>query len=226
MIVLDKQKMQHLATNQAAPFAGFRKYRGLGFVDPVTAMAVFEGVASNSGGGGSSSFGATIQNIIVKIESLLGIGMGRREADEIVPIQNEIVRDVIAPAVAAMQDYRISYEEMAMLWANVKAAERSWLEFLHETNWSDGRAATQAEATLEPYFNDIYDSIRVRVMEITGGDMPSEFEDLIGGGLTIRRQRVGTSTFFKSAETYLPWILGGLALMYFSKIGKYSGRRG
>lgn len=87
----------------------------------------------------------------------LGIGAGRREADVIVPVQNRIVSDVIAPIFAYLdgalnKGQTTDCTTVKNYVGELSAAKQNWLFFLHNTNWQDGRAAQQAEATLAPYF--------------------------------------------------------------------------
>ncbi len=95
---------------------------------------------------------------IATIENFLHIGAGRQEADQIVPKQNQLVEQVIAPisdAVSGAYATRWTPSQLRSMSNSLQQAEYAWLKFLHETNWSDGRAATQAEATLAPYFDGL-----------------------------------------------------------------------
>lgn len=87
----------------------------------------------------------------------LGIGAGRMEADVIVPLQNKITTETIVPVSAFLTDINTgkitpTCSEIRKWQLDVATAEGKWLGFLHNTEWKDGRAAQQAEATLAPYF--------------------------------------------------------------------------
>jgi len=136
---------------------------GLGFVppDPTTIALMFAQVK------------LTIGNAIAVIEDFLGIGQGRQEADLIVPTQNLVTAQVLAPISEAVQ----YLEDMNCSQLNeyldvLNKSETEWLTFLHDPRWTDGRAASQAEATLAPYFGglrkDLTDEIKARCIGIIG----------------------------------------------------------
>lgn len=150
----------------------------------------------------------------------LGIGAGRKEADIIVPIQNKIVNDTIAPVYAfddaiLNHDQPVDCNEARTLLAQVTAVEQQWLNYLHLTKWADGRAATQAEATLQPYFanckrdlNTIINTKCQSAIGSAGGAIGDAISNAVGG-------IIKTST----GETNWPVILGavGLAFMFLRK---------
>jgi len=101
---------------------------------------------------------ATATRVINQIESFFGIGAGRREADQIVPIQNDMHYNIIKPVYDVLElpdKSAVSCQTLATLYQSAYAAWQKWIDFLHNTNWSDGRAAVQAEATLAPYWSTI-----------------------------------------------------------------------
>jgi hypothetical protein len=106
------------------------------------------------------AFGGVLAGAKVAWDNLvqaLGIGAGRQEADIIVPIQNKVVNDIIAPIYSfddavLNKNQPVDCNEARAYLASVTSAEQQWLNYLHLTKWQDGRAATQAEATLQPYF--------------------------------------------------------------------------
>lgn len=136
-----------------------RVYRntGLGF-NPFDASSVLESAAGPMLSGASDIFSTAtnaIGGFLNSIGGLIGIGGGRREADQIVPVQNQVHSQVLAPTSAALQQIALlDAMQVQALYNNLVTAEQQWLAFLHNTQWSDGRAATQAEATLAPYFTD------------------------------------------------------------------------
>ena len=107
-----------------------------------------------------NAFGGVLAGAKVAWDNLvqaLGIGAGRKEADIIVPIQNKVVNDIIAPIYAfddavLNKNQPVDCNQARSFLASVTSAEQQWLNYLHLTKWQDGRAATQAEATLQPYF--------------------------------------------------------------------------
>ncbi len=100
-------------------------------------------------------------NLIGAISSVFGIHSGSSEADVIVPIQNQLVSTVIAPISDALTLHGpdMTYETLQSLWNSLETAKQKWLNFLHQ-QWSDGRAAKQAESGLQPYFSDLETKIQ------------------------------------------------------------------
>lgn len=89
----------------------------------------------------------------------LGVGAGRMEADVIVPLQNQITAQTIVPVSAFLNSINTGQitptcTEIRKWQLDVATAEGKWLGFLHNTEWKDGRAAQQGEATLAPYFTN------------------------------------------------------------------------
>jgi hypothetical protein len=165
------------------------------------------------------AFGGVLAGAKVAWDNLveaLGIGAGRKEADIIVPIQNKIVSDIIAPIYAfddavLNHNQAVDCNEARAFLASVTSAEQQWLNYLHLTKWADGRAATQAEATLQPYFaqckRDLNTIISTKCSTVVGS-----VGNVIGDTITsIIRTPTG--------ETNWPVILGavGLAFMFLRK---------
>jgi hypothetical protein len=125
----------------------------LGFFDPISA-------------------GVTAGALVGKIEQFLGIGAGRREADQIVPFQNEVFETVLRPIIEAKDSGQaLSYAQLKAMVDALDTTERAWLRFLHETDWSDGRAAVQAEDTLDDMFASVRNELVQRAA--TAGDNPA-----------------------------------------------------
>lgn len=121
---------------------------------------------------------ANAGQIIRSIEEFLGIGGGRREAVQITPIQNQIHYNVLAP-VSAFLDTPIANQQYEDLQAALKVltdTEAGWLAFLRNTDWSDGRAAIQAQATLDPYFREFTSEIRNKLASMPEPWFPDEGE--------------------------------------------------
>lgn len=166
---------------------------GLGFVDPATSSLILT-QANN-----------LLDSAIQQIANFLGIGQGRREADLIVPTQNNIVATVLTPISAAVQPASIADATCTQLSAmlnTLNQSEQKWLAFLHDPQWTDGRASAQAEATLAPYFaglrKDLLDDIALKRCSVVGGPGP-------GGGM----DSTTTALILGAAVFLLPRILKG-----------------
>lgn len=128
--------------------------------------------------------------LITAIESAFGIGSGRKEADIIVPIQNQVFDTILKPIIDAvnLQGPTMTYETLQSLWNSLETAKAKWLAFLHQP-WPDGRAAQQAEATLAPYWNDAETKIQALLQTaphggtggLVGGVVTSPPPSLLGG---------------------------------------------
>lgn len=115
-------------------------------------LPLLAAVSSTSGDG----------NIVDKLLSFLHIGAGRQEADQIVPYQNEVHYNVLAPISKALEGTP-DYYSLQSMYKTLTETESAWLRFLHETQWSDGRAAVQAEATLAPFFSGLKNELVSRM---------------------------------------------------------------
>lgn len=118
---------------------------GLGQLDPGTMFAINEAFVH-------------AKDLWEDIQRIFGIGAGRREADVIVPLQNQIEAQILAPvgdflATVRNGTYNPTCADCTTWLSQIKAAESKWLSYLHTTQWQDGRAAQQAEATLKPIFD-------------------------------------------------------------------------
>ena len=117
---------------------------GLGQIDPGTLLAINQAVVH-------------AKDLWNDIKAIFGIGAGAKEADAITPLQNQIEQTVLAPIGAYLESVRngtieATCEECKTYYSQLTATETQWLNFLHNTQWADGRAAQQAEATLKPIF--------------------------------------------------------------------------
>lgn len=228
MLAFDNLKAnptQWLSRNQAAPYAGFRAYKsarpGLAGLGLNTENLITQANQFNP-----EPITRTAIQVIDGITRFLGIGSGRKEADEIVPYQNRIHYEVLAPIAEAVNadyaPYLCQSQLQAMLDA-LTATEDWWLQFLHNTQWSDGRAAEQAEQTLEFLFYDQERKLREllpnapwfctveqpEVTPVTGSEPGGQFRPWPGQGGNPAIQRE-TGFNFSSA---LPWVLGGVFLL-------------
>lgn len=89
------------------------------------------------------------------LKAIFGIGAGAKEADAIVPLQNEVHATFLAPLSAYLDSPAVKTCAEIQTWQTQFAlVQKRWIDFLHGTQWTDGRAAQQAEATLAPYFSE------------------------------------------------------------------------
>jgi len=138
---------------------------GLGQVDPATILAVQQAFVH-------------AKDLWDDIKAIFGIGAGAREADAIVPLQNQIQAQILAPVSEFLTSVRNgtvhpTCQEYQTWRSQLVATEQKWLDFLHKTTWADGRAAQQAEATLAPYFTPMKSELQQGIQQYCG---------VIGGG--------------------------------------------
>lgn len=90
---------------------------------------------------------------IAKFESWFGIGAGRREADLIVPVQNDMMAALgnVTNQILTGQDP--SVDTLASLYRQVWARGVSFQEFVLMKNFTDRRASGQALNTVMPYID-------------------------------------------------------------------------
>lgn len=90
---------------------------------------------------------------IAKFESWFGIGAGRREADLIVPVQNDLMSalGLVTNQILLGQDP--STDTLASLYRQVWARGVSFQEFVLMKNFTDRRASGQALNTVMPYID-------------------------------------------------------------------------
>lgn len=229
----------YLSVNTAAPFAQLRGMgcgscnRGLG------ALGDMNSLIEQANQFNPEPISHAALNFITKVQNFLGIGRGRMEADQIVPTQNQVVTSVIAPIAEAVNaEYRtfLSQEQLQQMLNALLNAKDAWLAFLHNTTWADGRAATQAEATLRPYWDDQQSKIIALMADApsqnysptTGG--PGGVVPIIAGVPTLGLPPVritttgGASSFTSLLTQYAPMLLLGAAVFALPKIGKWQPR--
>ena len=164
---------------------------GLGQVDPGTMMALQEAFVH-------------MKDLWEDIQRIFGIGAGRREADVIVPIQEQIAEQILAPVGDYLERLRnnqspVVCNELTTWNTQLLQAETKWLTYLHTTQWQDGRAAQQAEATLGPIFKSQKDELQKYITQKCGG---------VGGG-------PGGGIFTTpTGETNWPLIAGAAGLLF------------
>ena len=130
---------------------------GLGQIDPVTLTAAI----------------TEATNLFNQIESALGIDAGSHEANIIVPVQNAVVNSVIAPVSAFLTSVNNgthvpTCQELQQWQQEVNAAHTQWENYLHNTHWTDGRAAQQADATLASYWTNATNDLAKYVAQYCG----------------------------------------------------------
>jgi len=162
---------------------------GLGQLDPATLLAI------------NSAF-VHAKDLWNDIKAIFGIGAGAREADAIVPLQNQIHTTILAPVGDYLEGVRngtiqATCAECTTWRTQLVAAETKWLEFLHNTQWQDGRAAQQAEATLAPIFKSQKDELQACINATCG---------IIGGGGGIITNPDGSVNW--------PIVAAGAGLLY------------
>jgi hypothetical protein len=130
---------------------------GLGQIDPATlTAAISEAVSAwNS------------------IKSALGIDAGSSEANIIVPVQNAVVNSVIAPVSAFLTSVNNgthvpTCQELQSWLSEVTVSHTNWENYLHHTQWKDGRAAQQAEATLASYWTNATNDLNKYIGQFCG----------------------------------------------------------
>lgn len=137
---------------------------GLGQVDPATITALQEAFVH-------------AKDLWEDLKNIFGIGAGAKEADAIVPLQNQIQATFLAPIsdwLTAVHNGTVTptCNEIQSWKTQTTNTKTKWLDFLHKTVWKDGRAAQQAEATLAPYFTNIDHDLTALTQQycgITGG---------------------------------------------------------
>jgi hypothetical protein len=130
---------------------------GLGQIDPVTLTAAI----------------TEASNLFAQIESALGIDAGSREANIIVPVQNAVVNSVIAPVSAFLTSVNQgthvpTCQELQTWLTEVNNAHTQWENYLHNTQWRDGRAAQQADATLASYWTNALNDLHKYITQYCG----------------------------------------------------------
>src|SRR5262249_16652792 len=161
MLAQDRLKVinPYLSINTGAPFAQRRAFQaawGMPSVVPqLDGLGQF-GDILDFVGNVVQGFNTVSQDMNTMSQSY-SFGSGHEEANYIVPIQNAVVSQVIAPILAIIDPYKgheqdLGYDVLNQLHTILKTTQDRWLSFLHNTQWNDGRAAIQAEQTLQPYF--------------------------------------------------------------------------
>lgn len=146
---------------------------GLGQLDPATLLAINEAFVH-------------AKDLWQDILQIFGIGAGAREADAIVPLQNQLVDTVIAPVSDFLTQvnngqHTPTCSELKTWQSQIAQAKTKWNDFLHKTEWKDGRAATQAEATLAPYWTNIDRDLAKYVQQyctVLGGGVSTPFGEI------------------------------------------------
>lgn len=165
--------------------------------------------------------------VMSQIEDFLNLGQGRREADQIVPIQNQIHHQVLAPvaeAVNASYRHEINQSQLAKMLSTLLNVEEAWLMFLHDTEWTDGRAAVQAEATLDFLFADQARKIReLQQTAPSGGnvDIPDIGIVHIPGAPDVGGpgdDGGGYGSYAATGQSYLPIVLAAAAFFVLPKV--------
>jgi hypothetical protein len=107
------------------------------------------------------------------IKSALGIDAGSSEANIIVPVQNAVVNSVITPVSAFLTSVNNgthipTCQELQSWLTEVTQAHTNWENYLHNTQWKDGRAAQQADATLASYWTNATNDLNKYIGQYCG----------------------------------------------------------
>lgn len=235
MLMLDRGKMQHLSLNTGAPFAmakfGNEAGLGCGCGSGLSGLGLNMDMVNKANQFNPEPISRSALQAVQAITQFFQIGQGRMEADRIVPIQNQIHHQVLQPVAEAVNaDYasQLSQSQLQSMLDALLVTKKYWLDFLHNTDWVDGRAATQAENTLAFLFDDQEQKLRQLMINAPywGGVENAPEVIPVGGGATsgsgsIRYTPGGVSNILRSGSSILPWVLVGLAVMALPKIGKY-----
>jgi hypothetical protein len=142
--------------------------------NPVTAFA-------GTGIAALSQAADFVKQLTAQIESIFGIGKGRKEADLIVPYQNQLVSAPGAPlgiintayyladlpehgnAADLNQIYQITMQAINAFYRYIGAPS-----FNDRARWPDGRASQQAYATIQPYATDVLAFLKKRLIAAGG----------------------------------------------------------
>lgn len=125
------QGLEPVGWGTLTPRHGFLS--GLGFTDPATLATEVSSIIE----WGKQEW--------EDIQAALGIGAGRREADVIVPMQNQITNTVLVPAVdMGTHSEQHTCTELLQMQGAITNAAAQFNHFLDNTVWQDGRAADQA----------------------------------------------------------------------------------
>lgn len=233
MLVFDRSKTQVLSANSAAPMAMLRgwdntpsDYTGLGF----DMQSLQEANQFNP-----EPISRAAIDVIASMQKFLGIGRGRMEADQITPIQNYIHYNVLKPiaeAVNASYAQALSGSQLQDMLDALLTTKQNWLDFLHNTQWTDGRAATQAENDLAFLFDDQERKLRALMVSapwFSNVEPPVYTPYTPGGGTTAGGRpstqitRSGAGSILRATGDYLPLILGAAFLFMLPRIGKGNG---
>jgi hypothetical protein len=176
-----------------------------------------------------------ILKIVNMVAGLFG-GGGHLDANKITPVQNQVVSTVIAPCSAYLtpgestpDTSQLTQRDLDVLQQALEKTQTVWLNFLHNTSWNDNRAATQAEATLAPYFSGLLGRIHnLRataptsiVQTITGSsDVSLPGAPQIPGAPSSVPPSGAPSVLTAGFSTFMPVLLGLGLLFWFSKSRK------
>jgi len=232
MLLLDRSKGPILARNTGSPFAMLRAYRSARpGMDGLHGLGLNTNTLYEANQFNPEPITRTAIQVMQAIEQFFGVGQGRREANQIVPIQNEIHYNVLAPiaeAVNASYASGLSQSQLQQMLDALLGTKDYWLHFLHDTEWSDGRAAVQAEETLAFLFEDQERKIRQLLPNAPYWNTvePPEVIPVGGGTTTGPGTRPGTGyqtgglNILRTSSSILPWILAGAFIFMLPKIGK------
>jgi hypothetical protein len=94
-----------------------------------------------------------LNQLLTKFESWFGIGAGRREADIIVPVQNQLMSHLGTITNQFLTGMSPSVSQLNQLYRDVWASAVGFQEFVLMRNFTDRRASGQALNTVMPYID-------------------------------------------------------------------------
>lgn len=95
----------------------------------------------------------TFTTMLSQMESWFGIGAGRREADIIVPVQNQMMDALGIITQQILTSQSPSVEQLILYYREVWVRAVAFQEFVLQKNFTDRRASGQALNTVMPYLD-------------------------------------------------------------------------
>ena len=127
------------------------------------------GLALIPGIGPIASIGTAISGAISK--AISSIGSGRKEADKIVPVQNELMA-LVTQIIDSYPRSR-SIADLQSMLAILQANWKKFQDFVgNRSVFPDGRAAQQALGDVGPYVRSLQGSLIQRITDLGGGTQP------------------------------------------------------
>ena len=94
-----------------------------------------------------------LNTMLAKFQQWFGIGAGRREADIIVPVQNQLMNQLGVDTNQILTGTSTTLDQLSALYRDVWVKGVSFQEFVLMKNFTDRRASGQALNTVMPYID-------------------------------------------------------------------------